>query len=101
RAHFYFAWGCFRDFGKRCLGHDAEQQRRQRNVQQEESSSRRGPIPEAPGLAAGKADEDQAEIGKREVEDIDHLENVFSSVISGVWRRTWPPHVKVNSSYCP
>src|SRR3954447_16191566 len=88
-------------FGKWCLRHDAKQQRRQRNVQQEEVHPGEARFRQPSGLAAGKADENQAKIGKREVEDIDHLENVFSSVISGAWRRTWLPHVKVNSSCCP
>jgi hypothetical protein len=87
--------------GKRRLRHDAKQQRRQRNVEQEEIHPAKARFRQPLCLAAGETDEDQAEIGKRKVEDIGHRQNVFSSVISGAWRRKSPPCVKVNSSYCP
>ena len=53
-------------------GEDAEEQRRQRHVEDEDVHPREPRIGDAPPLAAGKADEDDAEEGEREVEDREH-----------------------------
>ncbi len=83
------------------FGHDAEQQRRQRNIEQEEIHPGEAGFRQPLGLAAGKTDEDQAEIGNRKVKNIGHAGKVFSSAFSGRWRRIRQPDLRVNSTFCP
>ena len=53
------------------------------------------------GLAAGKPDEDQAELGNRKVKNIGHAGKVFSSAFSGGWRLIRQPDLRANSTFCP
>jgi hypothetical protein len=64
---------------ERGFRHDPEQQRRERRVEQEKIHPGQAGVGQALGLAAGKADEDQAEIGYGEINDIDHFGVIFSS----------------------
>ena len=57
---------------ERRLGQDAEEQGRQGHVQDEEVHPGEPGIGDLAQLAAGKADQDQAEEGKCEVEDVEH-----------------------------
>ena len=66
-----------------CAKRDAEQERRQRDIQQEEIHPGETGFRQPFGLAAGKTDEDQAEIGQRQIEYISHAGSVFSSMFSG------------------
>jgi hypothetical protein len=89
------------EFRKRRLRHDAEQQGRQRNVEQEEVHPGQACFRQVFGFSAGKADEDQPEIRQRQIEDIHHGQNVFFFVArleSGA-RRVSSGRVK--SAVCP
>jgi heat shock protein HspQ len=66
--------------GERRFRHDDEQQRRQRDIEQEEIHPGEAGFRQAPGLAAGKADEDQAEIRHCKIENVDHFQGIFSPV---------------------
>ena len=60
------------EFRERRLRHDAEQQGGQRHVEQKEVHPGQACLRQVFGFSAGKADEDQAEIRQRQIEDIDH-----------------------------
>jgi hypothetical protein len=80
------------EFRKRRFRHDAEQERRQRCVEQEEIHPGEAGFRQSFGLAAGEADEDQAEIWQCEIEDIDHETRLPGSVFRRVaaWNRSKP-----------
>jgi hypothetical protein len=65
------------EFGERRSRHDPEQQRRQRHVEQEEVHPGEPGLRQRLGSPAGVADEDQAEIGYRQIDYIDHAEMNF------------------------
>lgn len=68
------------EFRERRLGHDAEQQRRQRDVEQEEVHPGEAGFRQPLGFAAGEANEDQAEIyGSYKIEDVYHGEGLLGA----------------------
>jgi hypothetical protein len=56
----------------------------QRNIEQEEVHPRQTLFRQTLGLAAGEADEDQAEIRQCEIEDVDRGRVTFSSFVGPV-----------------
>jgi hypothetical protein len=62
--------------------HDSKQQRGQQNVEQKEVHPCQTGFRQTLGPAAGEADEDQAEIRQRQVENIDHGDPSFSSLLA-------------------
>ena len=72
---------------ERRLGQDAEEQRRQRQIDDEKIHPRQAAVGNALEPPTGEAQEDQAEIGQREVEDVDHS-GAFGA-IPKCQRRTW------------
>ena len=67
------------EFRERRLGHDAEQQRRQRYVEQEEVHPGEAGFRQPLGFTAGEANEDQAEIRQRKIEDVYHGKGLFGA----------------------
>jgi len=57
---------------ERGLRQDAKEQRRQRQIDDEKIHPGQTAVGDAFVPSAGKSEEDQAEIGQREVEDVDH-----------------------------
>lgn len=66
---------------KRCFRHDDEQQGRQRHVEQEEVHPSEAGFRQLLRLAAGEADENQAEIRHRKIENIDHFKERFGRLL--------------------
>ena len=67
------------EFLERCPRHDAEEQCRQRHIEQEEVHPRQPVLRQGLGLAAGEPDENQAEIRQCEIENVDHRDGSFST----------------------
>jgi hypothetical protein len=88
------------EFLKRRLRGDAEQQRRQRDIEQEEVHPGQTLLRKALGLAAGVADEDQAEIRQREIENGDHGETSLFIVVGPDRQWDGSATAKVNSAVC-
>src|SRR6266850_511349 len=83
------------EFLERRFRHDSKQQRGQRNIEQKEVHPCQTRFRQTLGPATGEANEDQAEIRQRQVENVDHGDTSFSSLLAPDRQRGGPAKAKV------